>query len=154
MHYGFSLLSMENKKVTALVMIDLRTAFDTVDHQIFLHVLNKRFGIKGAALSWFSSYFEKHQFYVSVQNHHSSLRTLPYGVPQGSCAGPFAFTAYSITLETVVHKENNSSDSTDSIILNGFVDDHSLSKAFCSDTNEAEENAIKVLEHGLYDISH
>ena len=85
-----------------------------------------------------------------------SLRTLPYGVLQGSCAGPIAFTAYSSTLETVVHKirENNGSDSTDSIILNGFADDHSLSKAFCPDTNEAKENTIKILEHGLYDISH
>ena len=34
------------------------------------------------------------------------------------------------------------------------MDDHSLSKAFCPDSNEAEENTIKILEHGLYDISH
>ena len=151
-----ALWSMENKKVTALVMMDLSMAFDTVDHQIFLVVLNRRFGIEGTALSWFSSYLEKHQFYVSIQNHHSSLRTLPYGVPQDSCAGPVAFTAYSSTLETVVHKiqQNKGSDSTDSIILNGFTDDHSLSKAFCPDTNEAEGNTIKILEHGLYDISH
>ena len=109
-------------------------AFDTVDHQILLEALNKRFDIEGTAPSWFSSYLEKCQFYVSIQNHHSSLKTLPYGVPQGSCTGPTAFTAYSSTLETVVHKiqESNSSDSTDSITLNGFADDHSLSKAFLS----------------------
>ena len=82
--------------------------------------------------------------------------TLPYGVLQGSCTDPIIFTAYSSTLETVVHKtrESNNNDSTDSIILNGFVDDHSLSKAFCPDTNEAEENTIRILEHSLYDISH
>ena len=69
---------------------------------------------------------------------------------------PIAFTAYSSTLETIVHKikESNGSDSTDSIILNGFVDDHSLSKAFCPDINEAEENTIRILEHSLFDISH
>ena len=88
-----ALWSMENKKVTALVMIDLTMAFDTVDHQIFLDVLNKRFGIEGSALPWFSSYLEKCQIYISIQNQHSSLRTLPYGVLQGSCAGPIAFTA-------------------------------------------------------------
>ena len=151
-----ALWSMVSKKVTAPVMMDLSTAFDTVDHQIFLDVLNKRFGIAESALSWFSSYLEKCQFYVSIQNQHSILRTLPYGVLQGSCAGPIAFTAYSSTLETVVHKikESNGSNSTDSIILNGFADDHSLSKAFSPDTNKAKENTIRILEHGLYDISH
>ena len=90
-----ALWSMENKKVTALAVMDLSMAFDTVHYQIFLDVLSKRFGIEETALSWFSSYLEKHQFYVSIQNQHSSLRTLPYGVPQGNCAGPIAFTAYS-----------------------------------------------------------
>ena len=147
---------MGNKKVTALVVMDSSAAFDTVDHQIFLDVLNKRFGIEETALSWFSSYLEKHQFYVSIQNQHSSLRTPSCGEPQGSCAGAIAFTAYSRTLETIVHKikESNGSDSTDSIILNGFVDDQSLSKAFCPDMNEAKENTIRTLEHGLCDISH
>ena len=137
-------------------MMDLSVAFETVDHQIFLDVLNKRYGIEETALSWFSSYLEKCQFYVSIQNQYSSLRTLPYGVLQGSCAGPIAFTAYSSTLETIVHKikESNGSDSTDSVILNRFVDDHSLSKAFCPDTNEAKENTFRILEHGLNDISH
>ena len=85
--------------------------------------LTKRFGIGDSALSWFSSYLEKYQFYVSIQDQHSNLRTLPYGVPQGSCAGLIAFTAYSSTLETVVHKikESNGSNSSDSIILNGFA---------------------------------
>ena len=50
-----------------------------------------------------------------------------------------------------MHKiqENNDSDSTDSISLNGFADDHSLSKAFCPDTNEAEQSTTRVLEHGI-----
>ena len=150
------LLEYGNKKVTALVVMDLCAAFDMVDHPIFLDVLNSRFGIKGTALSWFSPYLEECQFYVSTQNHSPSLRTLPYGIPQGSWTGPIAFTAYSSTLKTVVHKiqENNCSDSTDSISLNGFVDDHSLSKAFCPDTNEAEQSRARVLEHDLYDISH
>ena len=90
-----------------------------VDDQIFLGVLNSRFGSKGTALSWFSSYLEECQFYVSIHNHHSNLRTLLHGVPQGSCAGPTAVTMYSSTLETVVHmiQENDGSDFTDSINL-------------------------------------
>ena len=147
---------MENKKVTTPDMMDLSAAFNMADHQIFPDVLNSRFGIKRTALSWFSSYLEEHQFYVSIHNHHSSLRTLPYGIPQGSCTGPTASTAYSSTLETFVHKiqKNDGGDSTNGNSLNGFVDDHSLNKAFCLDTNGAEQNTTRVVEHSLHDISH
>ena len=67
-----------------------------------------------------------------------------------------AFTAYSSTLEAVVHEieERRGMNSTDSIILNGFADDHSLSKAFSPDMIDAKENTIRILEQGLYDISH
>ena len=52
-----------------------------------------------------------------------------------------AFAAYSSTLEAVVHEieERRGMNSTDSIILNGFADDHSLSKAFSPDMIDAEE---------------
>ena len=81
-----------------------------------------------------------------------SLKSQDTNLPQGSCA----FTAYLITLKTSVHKfqENDGGDSTDSISLNGFADDHSFNKAFCLDTNEAEQNTTRILEHSLKDISY
>ena len=90
---------MENKKDTTLVVMHLNAAFNMVDHQIFLDVLNSRFGIEGTAFSWFLSCLKECQFYVSIYKHCSHLGTLPYGAPQGNCAGPTAFTAYSSTLE-------------------------------------------------------
>src|SRR5688572_23887725 len=46
--------SMDGGKVTALVLLDLSAAFDTVDHSILLHRLENWFGISGPALNWFS----------------------------------------------------------------------------------------------------
>jgi len=43
-------------KVTALVLLDLSSAFDTVDHTILLNVLERRFLVEGSALAWFQSY--------------------------------------------------------------------------------------------------
>ena len=50
------LVSMNKQQVTLLVFLDLRTAFDTVDHDILLRRLEHKFGIKDQAVTWFKSY--------------------------------------------------------------------------------------------------
>ena len=47
---------MNSQRVTLLVLLDLSTAFDTVDQAILLKRLTTDFGIGGKALEWFSSY--------------------------------------------------------------------------------------------------
>ena len=50
------LWSMEQRHIMTVVFLDLSAAFDTVDHDILLSILNKQFGICGKALKWFDSY--------------------------------------------------------------------------------------------------
>ena len=76
---------MESKEVTALVIMDLSAAFDTVDHDILLTVLLNHFSITSNGLSWFDTYFHLRQFYVNVEAHKSSNTPLNFSVPQGSC---------------------------------------------------------------------
>ena len=42
--------------MSALVLLDLNVAFDTVDHGTLREVLSRRFGITGSVLEWFKSY--------------------------------------------------------------------------------------------------
>ncbi|KAH3746861.1 hypothetical protein DPMN_181278 [Dreissena polymorpha] len=46
---------MENQEVTALIALDLSSAFDTVDHEILLDVLKSQYGVCGVALDWMDS---------------------------------------------------------------------------------------------------
>ena len=44
---------MEEYLVTAVVILDLSAAFNTVDHDLLLEVLEKWFGITGSARLWY-----------------------------------------------------------------------------------------------------
>ena len=87
------LWSMERQRVTAIVAIDLSAAFDTVDHNILLDVLNVRFGILGAALEWYDNYLRPRSMMVNVGAEYSTKRSLDFSVPQGSGAGPMLYSS-------------------------------------------------------------
>ena len=52
------LMAMDKGQVTLLVLLDLSSAFDTVDHEILLDRLRSRAGLRGKVLSWFEIYFQ------------------------------------------------------------------------------------------------
>ena len=55
---------MERQSVTALVLLDLSAAFDTVSHTVLLKVLEYKFGVKGVVLKWFDEYLRPRKFRV------------------------------------------------------------------------------------------
>ena len=65
------LWNMELQLVTAIVILDLSTASDTVDHDLLLEVLATRFGIKGKALEWHSNYLKPRRFRVAIDEDTS-----------------------------------------------------------------------------------
>ena len=85
--------SLDNKKFGCRIFLDLQKVFDTVNHQILLDKL-EHYGIRGTALTWFSSYLSNRSQYVSVNGCNSSHLNISCGVPQGSVLGPLLFLIY------------------------------------------------------------
>ena len=50
------LLNMDQQKVTQLVLIDLPSAFDAVENDVLLNIMNGSFGVSSTTLNWFSFY--------------------------------------------------------------------------------------------------
>ena len=84
---------IDRGKYTAMIFIDLKKSFDTVDHQILLDKM-QFYGITGLAHKWFSSYLDNRKQYCIVNGKTSSIENIDIGVPQGSCLGSLLSLLY------------------------------------------------------------
>ena len=85
-------------------LLDLSSAFDTVDHKILTHRMETTFGIKDFALSWLTSYLKDRSQCVSIDDALSDSNVLLYGVPQGSVLGPKLFCSYTKPIGDIVRR--------------------------------------------------
>ena len=137
------LWNMEHQKVTAMVCLDLSTAFDTVDHIILLDVLHVKFGLSGKVLEWFASYLNPRDFMVNVGDSYSSKKSLTFSVPQGSCAGPTLYSAYASTMREII---------PGNMQIHGYADDHTIKTSYRSGVTSEESLALAELEETMVNI--
>ena len=118
------LLASNQQKVSALVLLDLSAAFDTIDHQILLKRLSSTFGFSDSALSLITSYLTDRSQYITIGEHRSSPSPLTTGVPQGSVLGPLLFTLYTTPIGHIL--------SNCSVSFHLYADDTQLYISFSS----------------------
>ena len=85
--------SLDAKKYAIGVFIDLKKAFDTVDHKLLCKKM-EFLGIRGGAFNWLNSFLENRKQFVSIDKCNSTVRNISCGVPQGSILGPKLFILY------------------------------------------------------------
>ena len=92
-HTNYIYESLDNDKLVFSLYLDLKKAFDSVDHEILLGKLS-HYGIRGTPLKWFRSYLTNRRQYVAINDNCSDLHPITHSVPQGSNLGPLLFLIY------------------------------------------------------------
>ena len=108
-------LSLNKGNISVLALLDLSSAFDTIDHPILVHRLHTDFGFTDAVLQWLSRYLTDRTHYVSLSNNCSAFTPVHSGVPHGSVIGPMLFTMYTKPLSAIIDSH--------SIMHHSFPDD-------------------------------
>ena len=83
----------EHNKFTCGLYLDLKKAFDTVEHKILFSKLHA-YGFSGIFLNLLESYLTDRYQCVEYLNIQSSMQKINIGVPQGSILGPLLFILY------------------------------------------------------------
>ena len=116
------LSSMDQQKVTQLVLIDLSAAFDTVNHSTLCNIMNRTYGVSGTALNWITSYLHSRSQQIIIGGTTSDSFSLNQGVPQGSCLGPVMFTQYASSCFDIINRHSK--------MGHGYADDHQIYHSF------------------------
>ena len=118
--------------MVGMVFIDLKKAFDTVDHQILCKKL-KYYGIQDRDLAWFVSYLSNRKQYCRVNGVDSKTENIEVGVPQGSCLGPLLFLVYINDLPKAVYNSTTSMYADDTSLCYKSNDISRLNEAINKD---------------------
>ena len=90
--------------MSALCLLDLTAALDTVDHELRLLRLECQFGLRGTALMWFCSYVSGKTYRVVYAGGTSSVVYIVCSVPQGSVLVPVLFVLYAADLADIINR--------------------------------------------------
>ena len=133
------LLSLDQGKFVALVMVDVSAAFDTVEHHSLLARFRHDFGLRGKALQWMQSYISDRKQKVAINSAYSRVINIDYGFAQGATLAGLCFNCYSKPL-------NDIADNFKSVNQHSYADDSQTYTAF---TCKNKEDAMGTLQKCL-----
>ena len=124
------LMNLDNGKLNSVVFLDIKKAFDTVDHKILLQTLSCH-RIKDNSQKLIESYIQGRIQCCNVNGYVSSMEHIVFGVPQGSIIGPLLFIIYMNDLPLYIPN----------VEITLFADDASFARDF-KNVDEIKEHLV------------
>ena len=109
-------LRMDKKLTTCAIFLDIRKAFDSVNHEILIEKLG-RYGIRGTPLKLLVSFLQNRYQSVFINGTKSEAKQIKCGVPQGSVLGPLLFLCFINDLPKVSSFFNTSLFADDACLI-------------------------------------
>ena len=128
---------LDTGNLAGMVFVDLKKAFDTVDHQILCRKLES-YGVLHRELAWFGSYLSNRVQYCRVNGVDSQIENIDIGVPQGSCLGPLLFLVYINDLPRAVKNSTTSMYADDTSLCFKSKDLSRLNEALNEDLSRLD----------------
>ena len=134
-HYNCIESNLERNNKVASLFLDLKKAFDLVDHKNLLNIKLKYYGFRGTSNRLIESYLKDRMLSTRIDNELSERNIINVVVPQGSILGPLLFILYINDIHMALHNLNINFN----LIL--FADDTSVSisepsnKILCNSLN-------------------
>ena len=112
-------MNVDNGKLNSVDFLDIKKAFDTVDHKILLQKLSC-YEIKDNSQKLIESYLQGRIQCFSVNGYVSTMEHVVCGVPQESIIGPLLFIIYMNDLPLYIPN----------VEITTFADDTSFARDF------------------------
>jgi len=145
--YNDLLQAADSGLLSAVCLLDLTAAFDTVDHDLLLLRLERQFSLRSVTLLWFRSYLCGRSYRVGFAGAASRTVFVACSVPQCSVLGPRLFIMYSANLADKAEEHD--------VNIHGYADDTQL-YVHCrpeeiAATSAKLERCITAM-HGILDV--
>ena len=135
---NFTYNNVSKKESTLISYIDLRKAFDTVNHDVLLSKLVDQFNFGISSLNWIRSFLSNRHLTCNFLGKKSNKYQVTAGVPQGSVLGPVLFSLMINDCSDVIRDANIVLYADDTAVLDGGPD---------------LANTVQNMENNLYYMS-
>ena len=124
--------ALDNGLAVCAAFLDLRKAFDSLDHSILLERLHQ-LGVCDVELRWFCDYLSDRLQRVKCGDSYSEWGSVLGGIPQGSALGPLLFLVYVNDMPLQVKDGDLVQFADDTCIICSGKTHKEVSEMLCSD---------------------